>query len=183
MITNENRSLDVDVLVRALEWVRREISRVEQQRGEMERAITAAREEERLLTRLLALRRGEMTVADGGHSESDTVATAEQSSPEMRQEARHPAVQAVVRELAAAGRPLHISDLMRLLRGQGVQIPGAGRQANLITHIRREVEIVRTSRGMYGLAAWGLENMPTTPQRKRRRKRVRSTAVSERAGV
>jgi hypothetical protein len=87
---------------------------------------------------------------------------------------KHPAVEAVARELASAGRPVHISDLMRLLREAQVQIPGAGTQANLITHLRRDPRLVRPSRGMYGLAAWGLENMPMVAGRKRRRRRVRS---------
>jgi hypothetical protein len=93
------------------------------------------------------------------------------------------AVEVVVRELAAAGRPVHISDLIRRLREQRVQIPGAGTQANLITHLRRDQRVVRPSRGMYALAAWGLENMPVTTSRKRRRKRVRSTAATGRTDV
>jgi hypothetical protein len=69
---------------------------------------------------------------------------------------------------------------MRLLREAEVQIPGAGTQANLITHLRRDPRFVRPSRGMYGLSEWGLENMPTPTRRKRRRKRVRVTLPNKR---
>jgi hypothetical protein len=166
-----------------LEEVRARISRAEHERAQLERAVTAAREEERLLLRLLALRRG----AAPTQAEASVVSQEpEIGLPEpvgsitTAENARHPAVQAVVQELAAAGRPLHISDLMRILHDAQVKIPGAGTQANLITHLRRDPRLVRPSRGMYGLSAWGLENMPTTIHRKRRRKRVRSAAATKR---
>jgi hypothetical protein len=74
----------------------------------------------------------------------------------------------IIGELSAAGRPLHISDLMRLLRDRNIAIPGAGNQANLITYLRRDGRLVRPSRGMYALSAWGLENMPVHASKKRR---------------
>jgi hypothetical protein len=172
------------MITNALEEIRARIARAEHERAELERAITAAREEERLLLRLLALRRG-AAPTEGGVSvegqESEICSAEPMGSTATAEDARHPAVQAVVQELAAAGRPLHISDLMRILREAQVKIPGAGTQANLITHLRRDPRLVRPSRGMYGLSAWGLENMPTTRHRKRRRKRMRSAAGTERA--
>jgi hypothetical protein len=171
------------VIAKALEGVRARISRAEHERVEIERTITVAREEEGLLQRLLDLRRG------AAPTENATARAAQDSKPrttdqfqpmENADDGKHPAVQAVVRELAGAGRPIHISELMRLLRDAQVQIPGAGTQANLITHLRRDPRLVRPSRGMYGLSAWGLENMPTTTNRKRRRKHVRSAATTGR---
>src|SRR5262249_52406376 len=136
------------------------------------------REEERLLQRLLALRQGVAA------AQSPQTLSPQQSLPLLgaSEHKKHPVLDAVVRELASAGRPLHISDLMRLLREAQVQIPGAGTQANLITHLRRDPRLVRPSRGMYGLAAWGLENMPRAKQRKRRKRRVRSAANKQRTG-
>jgi hypothetical protein len=118
------------------------------------------------LERLLALRQGQPVAAQPGLIERRAVADAND----------RPAVQAVIDELTAAGRPVHISELMRLLRAKEVAIPGSGTQANLITHLRRDARFVRPSRGMYGLAAWGLEGM-TASRRRRRRKRVRVTAA------
>lgn len=164
-----------EAINRALDIVRARIARAERERAELDRVIAAAREEERLLARLLALRRGGTTEGDGGAVE----AVPEHRSPSgTTREVKHPAVQAVIQELTAAGRPLHISELMRLLHDQKVPIPGAGTQANLITHLRRDDRLIRPSRGMYGLAAWGLQAMPVGRRTRRRKKRMRST-VSE----
>jgi hypothetical protein len=95
---------------------------------------------------------------------------------ESTADSRLPAVQAVFEELTAAGRPLHISELMRLLHERKVPIPGSGMQANLITHLRRDDRLVRPSRGMYGLTAWGLQAMPATQRTRRKRRRTRVTA-------
>jgi hypothetical protein len=85
-------------------------------------------------------------------------------------------LQAVIDELSSSGRPMHISDLMRLLALGKVVIPGAGTQANLITYLRRDPRFVRASRGMYALAEWGIDAMPPTRRRKRRKRgRARAT--------
>jgi hypothetical protein len=167
------------LIAKTLEGVRDRIARAENERAEVERAIAAAREEERLLVRLLALRSGVMRPDDVQQLVSphlETLPGEQQDHIQPGGDSKHPALEAVVRELAAAERPLHISELMRLLRDQQVRIPGAGTQANLITHLRRDSRLVRPSRGMYGLSAWGLENVPTTIRRKRKRSRVRSKA-------
>lgn len=161
-----------DVIASALAGTRDRIARHERQRAELDSAIALARQEERLLQGLLDLRRGKI-------AEVKAISTNKEGKPEPSQPAagsRHQAVTVVVEELAAAGRPLHISELMRLLGRRQVPIPGAGAQANLITHLRRDARLVRPSRGMYALAAWGLENMPTG-LRRRRRKRLRVKAT------
>ena len=175
--------MNEETLGKALQEIRTRIARYEHERRELDRALTASREEERLLTQLLALRTGSLTTGLdtpilGNNRGTGTRELTDVSH--VSDDSKHPAVQAVVRELAVAGRPLHISDLMRILRDGHVQIPGAGTQANLITHLRRDPRLVRPSRGMYGLLAWGLENMPTSKRRKRRKRRVRSTSSNER---
>jgi hypothetical protein len=159
-------------VVRALEAVRSKVSKAERDRAELERVIIAAREEQRLLERLLALRRGDGAsnplsgpVPDGHVEESRG----------RNHDGQHPSVQVVIEELESANRPLHISDLMRILRERKIKIPGSGTQANLITHLRRDNRLVRPSRGMYGLAAWGLQSMPASPRGRRRRQRFRVT--------
>lgn len=170
---DELDAMPEDAIGRALEAARARVARAERARAELDRVIATAREEERLLDRLLALRRDG---AVGGVADNSSVEPPSPQSYELRGEKGHPALKAVLDELRAAGRPLHISELMRLLSERKVAIPGLGTQANLITHLRRDDRLVRPSRGMYGLTAWGLQGMPATHRTRRRRKRMRSTA-------
>jgi hypothetical protein len=164
-------SIDGELIAKALEDVRAYIRAAEQQRAELERAVLAAKEEERLLVRLLSLRTGEppQEVMHGA-TQTPSVERSRATASDAGASEDKPAVEAAVRELAAAGRPVHISDLMRLLRERKVHIPGAGTQANLIAHLRRDKRVVRPSRGMYALAAWGLEEMPDRPRRRKKRR-------------
>jgi hypothetical protein len=122
-----------------------------------------ARREAHLLGELLAVRNGDETrtavSAGGAKARASTKAT------------RHPAVEQSLRELEQAGKPLHISELMRLLAARDVPIPGAGEQANLIAHLTRHPEVVRPSRGMYALRGWGVTESP--PLKRATRKRVK----------
>lgn len=169
----EDPPMSEESIRKALDAVRTRVARSERELAELGRVIAAAREEERLLKRLLALRRGEVP---GDMAEGKAAQAQHPERLEARDDNKHPAVQAVLQELEVAGRPLHISELMRLLREAKVAIPGSGTQANLITHLRRDDRLVRPSRGMYGLAAWGLSSMPAPRRARRRRRRMRSTA-------
>ena len=159
-----------DGVAAALDGIRRKIAELDEARREVEKQLSVSREEERLLKRLLSLRTGETP------QEASPIVN-EPSIPHLGDAAFRgvPAVAAVLAELSAAGRPLHVSELMRLLSEKNVTIPGAGTQANLIAHMRRTPQIVRPSRGMYALASSGLEDTTARP-RKRRRKRVRVVA-------
>ena len=175
----DSHALSEEAIETALEAVRARIEKAEGDRAGLDRAIAAAREEERLLQRLLALRRDGPAERELEQQEAREAAGDDRPiSPTAFRRKKYPAVQAVIDELATAGRPLHISELMRLLRTRDVPIPGSGTQANLITHLRRDSRLVRTSRGMYGLAAWGLESMQPARRIRRRRKRRRTTATS-----
>lgn len=164
--------LSEEAIVKALEATRARIAQQEQQRADLSRLTAAAREEERLLLQLLDVRRGRV-VQTQGRTERGKPSEGGTSGAGTKPLA----IQAVMEELAAAGRPLHISELMRLLGQRQVPIPGAGTQANLIIHLRRDDRLVRPSRGMYGLATWGLENM-AAGQRRRKKRRIRVTANS-----
>ena len=171
-------AMSEETISTALEAARTRISRAEQERAELDRVISAGKEEQRLLERLLALRRGMSPASDGGCA---VELGREVSSSAPPVQVGSEAIEAVIRELSSADRPLHISELMRLLREKNVRIPGAGTQANLITHLRRDQRIVRPTRGMYGLSVWGLENMRAPKRRRRLRKRVRSTGSDGRS--
>jgi hypothetical protein len=163
----------VDAIEAALAAARQRLERAVLERSNLEREIAKAREEERLLMRLLELRGNGVTSGSEEAGIEEAVGALQDTVPKDKS----PAVKAVLAELESAGRPLHISELMRLLRERNVPIPGSGGQANLITHLRRDQRIVRPSRGMYALAISGLENMPTSERRRRnKRRRVRISA-------
>ena len=138
----------------------------------LQQELGANDEEERILSRLMALRRGEPEYA----ATKTQIDRREEVSPLFSQTSRgHGVIEAVVAILAGAKRPVHISELMRLLGERSVTIPGSGTQANLISYLRRDNQIVRPSRGMYGLAVWGLVEMPRSSKKgrkNRRRKRI-----------
>jgi hypothetical protein len=159
--------MPLDAVEQAVEAIRRRITDAETRCAELQKRIAVDREEERLLTRLLSLRRGELVQNNEATAPSPRVPN---DSPARPADA---VLQAVVAELTSAGRPLHISDLMRLLALRRIDIPGAGTQANLITYLRRDPRFIRSSRGMYALKEWGIDAMPPARRRKRR-KRIRS---------
>lgn len=129
-------------------------SRLEDARKDLEVAqveVRGAAEEVELLQRLLALRSGDHLPS------SDRLPTArEQSAVKQGGRAPHEVVEASILLLREAGHPLHISELMRQLTERGVHLPGAGAQANVISHISRDERIARPSRGIYGLKEWNM---------------------------
>ncbi len=175
VLEDEAEVMSEAALSRALETIRARIARAHAQRGELERIIARWQEEQRLMERLLALRTATAPTPPEPAAE-DARPAEEPSAPRdgLAVGLNHPIIQAVVDELAQARRPLHISELMRLLRNRGLPIPGSGTQANLISYLRRDKRVARPSRGMYGLTAWGLVSMPSSGRRRRRRMRARA---------
>lgn len=164
----QNQSaLSTDVLLKAMEEAKGNEARLKKQIEEIQRHLASTQEEARILTKLIALRSG--TVPEEAVAETVNVSP----TPVSVTKSGHNALEAVVAVLEEANRPVHISDLMRLLGEKNVQIPGSGTQANLISHLRRDKRIVRPSRGMYGLAGWGLIEMPSRSKRRRRRRRAK----------
>ena len=169
--TNETESMSEATILGALNALETRLAKAEEQRAELERDIALAKEEKQLLEKLLALRRGK-------HEKPRLMGPAQKNSETVGNSAagvNHPVVEAVVTELEQAGRPLHISDLMRLLNERDIAIPGLGTQANLISYLRRDRRLVRPSRGMYALATSGLADISNVVRRKRRRRKIRST--------
>src|SRR5207253_1144130 len=67
------------------------------------------------------------------------------------------------RILRDAGRPLHIKELLPLLREKGISLPGRGTEANVIVRLTRSNgRFVRTGRGTYGLPEFGLPEVKPT---------------------
>jgi hypothetical protein len=176
-MSDKDAELSEEAILKALDLAKERAVQAERGRAELDRVIAAAREEQRLLQRLLDVRRNASEAPQPDPKPDNEKAPFSEKIPFSARASRtNPAMQTVIDELATASRPLHISELMRLLRDRGVPIPGAGTQANLITHLRRDHRLVRTSRGMYGLATWGLERMEPVRRTRTRRRRVRTTA-------
>jgi hypothetical protein len=166
--------LSLDVLNKALEDTTRKATRTAEQIGELQRLLAATEEEKRILRRLVALRRGEQF--EGPSScELDPKSTTARNAENVGKNPRHPAVDTVVLILEDSKSPVHISELMRLLKERNATIPGAGTQANLISHLRRDNRIVRPTRGMYALTAWGLQEMHVPARRRKKRRRARQS--------
>jgi hypothetical protein len=66
--------------------------------------------------------------------------------------------------------PIHYSQLAEEIMSEGKLIPGQNPAANLIAHLGRDGRFVRTGRGTYGLAEWGLKVAPSRKRRRSRRK-------------
>jgi hypothetical protein len=165
--------LSDDVLAAALAAAQARAASLERQLGNLIADRDAVKKEIELLGQLLHVRRG---VSEGDSSRRKATSWSADATPR----GPNPAVTAAIAELEAAGRPLHISELMQALQDKGVRIPGSGRQANLIAHLTRNPQVVRPSRGMYGLAAWGLSEKPRLKKANRRRVRGTSKSASSR---
>jgi hypothetical protein len=153
---DQQSTMTETALLDALKSARERIGRAEIERSKFEAAITAARKEERLLIKLLELRG--IDSPDSGQK-SGTVRKSVPGQKRASGYMRRPLIDAVIEELTSSGRPVHISELMRMLQTRGIPVPGLGTQANLISYLRREPQLVRTSRGMYALSAWGLKTL------------------------
>ena len=159
--------LSLGVIERALDAARSRRKEIEAQSKELERAAALALQEESLLADLVAIRRGKSDVNRG-------LATVRYVGPAAaeRVQSSHPVVDEVLNILEQEARPVHISQVMRVLRDRQIDIPGSGTQANVISHLARDGRISRPSRGMYALAASDLaheERKPEKASRKRER--------------
>jgi hypothetical protein len=77
-------------------------------------------------------------------------------------------------------KPVHYRDLADLITAQGKLIPGREPAANLISHLSRDKRFVRTGRGMYALAEWGLRPARKgSPRRRTKREKRRGQMVRE----
>ncbi len=172
------RKLNDGRLVEELDSVRQRNQILEARLEQLNQALLAGRREEALLEDLLNLRR-----AESGPQSAKAMPVRMPTKVETKSEVSHPVVAESIDALNRAGRPMHIQELMTTLKSREVEIPGSGDQANLISYLRRDSRIVRPARGLYGLRAWGLEDIEArakSPKPKRKRS-VRRTAPTKRA--
>lgn len=159
----------------ALEAVTRRREVVSEQIKALQRDAARAEQEESLLRRLIAVRDGERPEESviPAEREQRSVANDAWATPNEGSSS-HPVVDEVLSLLHREQRPLHVSELMRALRQRRIRLPGAGTEANVISHLTRDRRISRPSRGIYALADWRIEYEEPTivPRRKRRAKTV-----------
>lgn len=171
-----NADLSDELVSQALDKAKSRYEALETQLTDLALERDAVLREVQLLEELLALRHGEPRPQRPG-------TLASRAAPSDRRSPRtHAVVDEVVDELSQAGKPLHISELMRLLGERSVPIPGAGQQANLISVLTRDDRIVRPSRGMYALASAGFEDKPKLEPAVRRRTRGGSKTKTAKKG-
>lgn len=166
-MNDESKGLLLKDLERALDEARSRALEIGRKIEDLQRSQRAVKEEEELLMRLISLRKGKVATPPSSAGEV-ALYRAEKGRSRAATRARHPVVESVISILREAEHPLHISELMRLATDRAIEIPGAGSQANLISYLRRDPAIVRPSRGVYGLAEWGIEEMTYRKKRPRR---------------
>src|SRR5438093_5867537 len=98
MIEDDSPFLSEEAILKAIERAQARATQGERDRAELDRAIATAREEERLLLRLLEVRRGPRRSKEPHASEQGDSNRAPATTV-ARGDSRHPAVQAVVDEL------------------------------------------------------------------------------------
>lgn len=158
------------------EWARAaeaEISRFEAQIAQLQQELAAARERSDLLRRLIDLRQKPKLVnrSNDQRPEPEHDVANSHWRPPLGND-----LETCVAEILAENRsPMHISQIRTALLERGVAIPGKGEEANVIVRLSRDKDhFVRTGRGTYGLAEWGLaEVVPTKAKRTKSRSRRR----------
>ncbi|HEY8746823.1 MAG TPA: hypothetical protein VIM11_02535 [Tepidisphaeraceae bacterium] len=165
-------SLDNELLRGSIEELVTKVDLERQQLDDLRSALAAHERELTLLRELLTLR-GEHVEASmfpsagtNGHSAEAAAPELEKSFPRGHGTDLNQAVAEIIRE---HGRPVAIQDLVEGLRAKGVVIPGQGNGANVIAHISRSAEIVRTQRGIYGLKELGHKQASTVRNRTKRK--------------
>ncbi len=175
-------ALPLSALEHALEAARGRRQATREQIERLERDLALSEQEERLISELIAVRRGESRAGPGSRPPNTGTSQNSGLGPARDEPTKssHPVVDEVLSMLVREKRPIHISEIMRMLRQRQIRLPGSGTQANVISHLRRDPRISRPSRGLYALSVWGLEDEePRVVVRRRRRRRKTISRVSK----
>lgn len=149
--------------------IEKEIEAIRADIAPLEHRLEAARERLDLIQRLIRLTEGakpapQRIVQPGRTS---TLKSADHAVAGKQDLEAH--LEQILRE---AGKPMHISEIRKMLVDRAVPLPGRGDEANIIVRLRRAPErFTRTGRGTYALASLGLNAVP--PAKRRRRVRIR----------
>lgn len=161
-------SISTDQISESVAELRRQVESLRAQiAGQMEELQRAERELA-LMTELARLR----TTPDGPAGTPEQL-LADVAAPNGTGATR--LIEAVLAALRFRGQAMHIQELVASVKDAGVEIPGKGEPANLISHIRNHPEIVRPVRGMYGLREWGLTERAAISRRRSKKPRGRAT--------
>jgi hypothetical protein len=174
-------ALTTDGISAALDEARQRLAKKEERVLVASHERDIARKEVELLEQLAALRRGTLPIVS-----VPAAAVPDAADPPRRRQragAHNHVVAAVAEELGRVGRPLHISEIMKFLTEKGVELPGAGRPANVIGLLAKDERIVRSSRGMYARAGQGFDVEARVKPAVRRRARGPSKSKSKKESV
>jgi hypothetical protein len=157
------------------QWATAVEKEIEKTRGEiapLDQRLKAALEKLDLIRRLIRLTEGVQLASQTVTETGSSVSTERVGSPPGGKQDLEAHLEQILGEV---GKPMHISEIRQTLVERAVPLPGRGDEANIIVRLRRAPErFRRTGRGMYALAALGLEAVP--PARRRRRIRLRRKA-------
>lgn len=146
------------------------VAALRQEITDKQNQLSRAEEQLNLLTRLLDLEVGQNS---GGSQVLKDDVQPHVSNERSDRLAGSDIGDAVASVLKAAGEPRHISIIRQALIDRGVAIPGKGDAANIIVRISPDQRFVRTARGTYSLAEWGLPTLASIRKRARRNRVTR----------
>lgn len=153
----DNRSAYIDALQRRLEELKDAIGTEQVAARELLEAIASKEEQVAHIIQLLAAEGVRVEDASSGEAGKKSVSDMAYEILADRPEQK----------------PIHYRDLADLIMAEGEFIPGRNPAANLISHLSRDERFVRTGRGTYGLAGWGLK--PANKRARRRRGRTKKS--------
>lgn len=171
-MTNSQDKHSLEQLQQWAAAIEKEIERIRGDIAPLEQSLETAQERLDLIRRLIRLTEGTQTAprrAARSHKSLSSGDTAPAPAGKQDLETH------LEKILSEAGKPMHISEIRQALVDLAIPLPGRGDEANIIVRLRRAPQrFTRTGRGMYALAALGLNAIP--PTRRRRRIKVRRTA-------
>jgi hypothetical protein len=165
-------ALETEVLLRTAAELEAVVTQRAEEIARLQNELRTAQSELELVRQMLVLR-GEHLPSSNGNSPP---ARMEMVLGEDREahESEADLAEIVIGILRKAGRTMTIGELYNAVKDAGAPIPGQGTAANLTVRISGRTEIVRPSRGVYGLREWNLVTRPT-PVRRTRKTRTRKT--------
>lgn len=166
----QDEPLPTEEIEIALDRIKSRVNDTEKQIAILEDTLVKAKKEQHLLEALASLRRGEQSSTE--YTDLKRLSILSDEVPFSQ--SSNSVADAAVAALKDQERPMHIGEIMTVMKDQKVKLPGQGTQANLISCLTRDDRIMRTARGIYALSEWGLEEMHV-PKRGSRKKRQKAT--------
>ena len=145
--------------------IENEIESIRSEIAPLELRLESARERLDLVQRLIRLTEGGQPAQQVQSGSEPSAAGGTKVMPQGGKQDLESQLESI---LAAAGKPMHISEIRQTLVDRAVPLPGRGDEANIIVRLRRAPDrFTRTGRGTYALAALGMDAVPPAKRRRR----------------